>query len=315
MTVKHFFDNNKHVKIGIPNALLYHTYKVLWLEFFKSLGIEVIVSPETNKQIINLGSKNCIDEACFSSKIYIGHVTWLTDKCDMVFVPRYENTAIREDYCTRIIGLYDLVRNTFPNIKLLHADTNYMFRKREQDAFIKIGEALGKQHEETLAAYTNAVEKFKASTKAATDAQTALAKSGGTKVLLVTHSYNSQDSVVGKNVADFFKAAGIKILHANIIDSSIVKEKMRAKYGTRIYWKVNAELLAGVEHYKNDVDGIVLLSTFPCGPDSIFNEMIIRQLKDKPVLNLMIDELNATAGLVTRLESFTDILEAKRSGA
>ena len=300
------------MKIGIPRAILYHTYKDLWLGFFSSLSVETVISPPTNKQIVDLGNKNCIDEACFSSKIYIGHVAWLIDKCDMIFVPRVENTGIREDFCTRIIGLYDLVRNTFPAVKLLHANTNYIFRKKEQDAFIKIGEQLGFEKEAALEAYVKSLEKFNTSVQAEICRQNDLLKSEGLKILIVSHSYNSHDSVIGKGVIDYFKDAGIKVVFANIIEPAIVKEKMREQYGSRMYWKVNAELLAGVECYKDDVDGIVLLSTFPCGPDSIFNEMIIRKIKNKPILNLMIDELNATAGIITRLESFTDILEAKR---
>ena len=37
-----------------------------------------------------------------------------------------------------------------------------------------------------------------------------------------------------------------------------------------------------IEVYKNSVDGILLLTTFPCGPDSLVNEMIISKIK-KPL--------------------------------
>jgi predicted nucleotide-binding protein (sugar kinase/HSP70/actin superfamily) len=66
--------------------------------------------------------------------------------------------------------------------------------------------------------------------------------------------------------------------------------------------------------YKNreKVDGILLTSGFPCGPDSLVNEMIMRKNKDIPILNLVIDGQDGTAGMETRLESFVDIIRFKK---
>lgn len=38
--------------IGLPNALLYHRYGILWKSFFTSLGAKVIVSEPTNTESI-----------------------------------------------------------------------------------------------------------------------------------------------------------------------------------------------------------------------------------------------------------------------
>jgi len=40
------------MKVGIPKALLYFKYAHLWEGFFKALGVDYIVSPDTNKGII-----------------------------------------------------------------------------------------------------------------------------------------------------------------------------------------------------------------------------------------------------------------------
>ena len=68
----------KKIKIGIPRAFLYYRYGVLWKNFFESLGCNVILSPETNKEILDLGVNNTIDECCLSYKIYIGHALYLS---------------------------------------------------------------------------------------------------------------------------------------------------------------------------------------------------------------------------------------------
>jgi len=300
------------MRIGIPRALQYYFYEDLWLNFFKNLNIETIVSPETNKEIVKMGVSNSIDEACFSSKIFIGHVEYLLDKCDMIFVPRIENSAIREEYCTRIFGLYDLVRNTFPEAKLLHAEVNYLYRKRESAAFAEIGAALGKSKEEALEAYKKAVAAAESVKEAKILQQDELLNSDGPKVLIFSHAYNTYDACIGKDITDFFAKENIKVIFSDLINEKEAQALTKGTYGKRVYWTVSAQLIGGIEKYRDRVDGIILISTFPCGPDSIFNELLIRLIKDKPILSLVIDEQDASAGIQTRLESFTDIITAKR---
>ncbi len=299
------------MRVGIPRALLYHIYKDLWINFFKNLYIDVTISPPTNRAIIKKGMDNSVDEGCFSSKIYVGHVEYLLDKCDMIFVPRVENCAIKEEYCTRLFGIYDLIRNTFPQAKLLNANVNYLFREKESDAFIDIGRQLGKTAEESLDAYNRAVQTASDIRAEKLAKQQQLLDSPGTKVLLLSHPYNTFDAMIGQSVVKFFEDSGISVIYADLVDEKSAKAAAKEIY-PRLYWKVSAELLGGLITYKDQVDGIVLVSTFPCMPDSIMNELIIRNTKDKPILSLMIDELDATAGLMTRLESFTDIISAKR---
>jgi len=282
---------------------LFHTYADLWQKFFCELGVDFITSPETNREIVKRGIALSVDEGCFSSKIYLGHIDWLAGKCDLVFAPRYESTGIREDMCPRIFGMWDVAKRTFPNVKFLHADINVLQRKREQDAFINIGEQLGFDTQKSLAAYQSAIETFKYLCEENIKNQQARLAKDGLKVLIVGHQYNLYDPYIGQGITKYFLDNGVTPVHANFVE--VEKQK-------RVYWKQNAELLSGVQKYKDRVDGIVLVTTFPCGPDSIFNEMIIRQVKDKPILSLMVDELDATAGLQTRLESFVDILTAKR---
>ena len=39
--------------IGLPNALLYHRYGILWKSLFTALGTKVIVSEPTNKEMVH----------------------------------------------------------------------------------------------------------------------------------------------------------------------------------------------------------------------------------------------------------------------
>ncbi len=107
------------LKIGMARALLYHKYHVFWEEFLKGLGVEVVISPETNKEIMNKGVNLVVDESCLSVKIYLGHVDYLKDKVDYLFMPRIVTLYKKEEMCVKFLAINDIVRNTFSNIKIL----------------------------------------------------------------------------------------------------------------------------------------------------------------------------------------------------
>ena len=60
---------------------------------------------------------------------------------------------------------------------------------------------------------------------------------------------------------------------------------------------MSREILGSISKYHNDVDGIILLTAFPCGPDSMVNEMIIRRTKTRPILNLAAGQPGWNAGI------------------
>lgn len=79
-------------------------------------------------------------------------------------------------------------------------------------------------------------------------------------------------------------------------------------------WIINREMTGAAMLMKKKVDGIVIVSAYPCGPDSLVNDMLVRRLKDVPVLNLTLDAQSGTAGLETRMESFIDIIRYQKAG-
>lgn len=79
-------------------------------------------------------------------------------------------------------------------------------------------------------------------------------------------------------------------------------------------WVVNRELIGAILSLYDQIDGIVLMSAFPCGPDSMTNDAIVRFIKGKPLLSITVDAQSGLAGLETRVESFVDILGYQRKG-
>lgn len=106
-----------------------------------------------------------------------------------------------------------------------------------------------------------------------------------------------------------FEGSNIDIIYSDKFDSDKTKE-LSKNISKELYWKYSKESAGAVELAKNNVDGIVFISSFPCAPDSMVNELIIRKIK-LPYLNIIIDDLNSLSGIETRIESFIDIIEQK----
>ena len=58
------------IKVGIPRSVFYYYYGNLWQKILKQMNLEVIISPITNKQIMELGANYANDEMCLSMKNY-----------------------------------------------------------------------------------------------------------------------------------------------------------------------------------------------------------------------------------------------------
>lgn len=301
------------MKVGIPRAFLYYKYHVLWETFFEELGIEYIVSPETNKEIMKQGMKYSIDEACLPHKIYLGHVEYLIDKCDYILVPRIATLGGTKDIvCSRFQAIYDVVKNTFreKDLKLLYYSIDILNKDTELKAFLKMGKFLGKNKAQILKAYYIAKQAEKTTKLLELNEQKRNLESNNLKILVISHPYNIYDQYIGKPVLDTLKELDCTPILGFVVEEKKAREEAKIISKT-LPWTFNKELVGAISLYKDKIDGIILVSAFPCGPDSLVNEMILRRLKDKPIITLVLDAQEGTAGMETRLESFVDIIRLK----
>ena len=85
------------------------------------------------------------------------------------------------------------------------------------------------------------------------------------------------------------------------------------------YWANEIELTGTAAYYmlNNKIDGIIALSAFGCGPDSLMVEEVQYHAKERnlPMIHLNIDEHTGEAGFITRIEAFVDMLLRKKRKA
>jgi len=292
--------------IGIPRSLFYYRYQTLINTFFNELDINYILSEPSNKQILQEGKLLAPDESCISLKLFLGHIKNLENKCNYILIPRIESIKKDEKVCTNFYLLYDLANNLFEN-NIIDININETKKSSEKNAFIELGLYLGFSYNKSLQAYNKGKENEKKVKNNLLQKQTILLNTNKKKILLAGHSYNIYDEYLGKPIINILKENNIEIIYSDIYDIKNIENDIK-EISEDTYWTFNKEIIGAISKYKDNVDGIILLSSFPCGPDSLINELIIRKIKNKPIINIIIDESSSQTGLITRLESFIDII-------
>ena len=298
--------------IGLPRAMLYYRCRTLWHAFFDELGVQTVVSGPTDRVVLEHGSSRAIDEACLSLKIFLGHVEALCGKCDYIFIPRVSSFGRHRNMCTRFEALPDLAMNVFRDSgqRFLTCDLDVLQKKDEAAAFLDLGQKLGFPTRVVRKAYKTAKKAEQTQYKRLVRAQEQLYKADGLKILIAAHSYVVEDPYIGKTVTAYLKKAGAIPIRADLVDrEEAIKRSGELSYTCK--WEMSREIVGSIVMHSDKVDGIILLSAFPCGPDSMVNELIARRVKRVPMLNLVLDSQSGTAVIETRLESFIDIIRFK----
>jgi len=321
-------------KIGIPRAISYYNNYPFYYGFFKSLGIEIVLSDKTTSKIINEGAETVVSETCLPVKVFTGHVLNLLEKgCKKIFIPSLQSTDYKINNCSKIRGLPEIIRNVI-NADFIIAEPelnkteNISFKdfcyqtaayfdiydKDKIENAIKQGWLLYDKF------FKNASDGagYKEALDCAIENREPVIKrklSYTVSVAIMAHGYNLFDERISLNLIKKLEKMGVRVYTA--LDVTRLEAASAIKdLGEIQYWANELELTGVAAHYllRNSVDGIIALSAFGCGPDSLMVEEISHHCAERgmPLIHLTIDEQTGEAGFVTRLEAFVDMLVRKK---
>ncbi|SMC75836.1 acyl-CoA dehydratase activase-related protein [Sporomusa malonica] len=300
------------VRVGLPRGLLYYQYGCLWKNFFEALGAQVVVSGETTKDMLTAGG--VLDEVCLPLKVYVGHAASLASKADCLFVPRVVSVARQTYTCPKMMGLPDIIRSSLGGLPEV-IDTNVNLRTRNGsllDAVINTGFRLGQSKISSLGAWYSAWRQVSAKQQAPVMHRVTPAVM--LRVGLIGHSYLIQDRFISMSAKDKLTAMGMDVITSDMVPARLAQLAAR-DLDKQIYWSYCHHLTGSALALINEqaVDGLIFMTSFSCGPDSMISETIKRKAEAGriPFMLLNLDEHTAEAGLLTRLEAFTDMLKRR----
>jgi predicted nucleotide-binding protein (sugar kinase/HSP70/actin superfamily) len=131
---------------------------------------------------------------------------------------------------------------------------------------------------------------------------------------LVGHGYNLYDRYLSMNLIDTLRGMGVRVVTPDNLSPRVLQQALE-RLPKRLFWTLGKNNLGSVLHWLQGgkVSGIIHVSSFGCGPDSLVGEMMERFARRSglPHLFLNLDEHTGEAGIITRVEAFVDMLEVK----
>ncbi len=329
--------SKKKIKVGIPRALHFYRYFPFWKKLLEELNVEIILSPPTNKKIVEEGVSHGFGELCIPVKIYYGQLLKLVQDhpdLDYIFVPRYVAEVKEAFFCPKFLSLPDIIK-ILPNIpKILNFEVNVK-EFPIATSVIELGKELGKTQNQALNAYKEAQKYFEEYHKFLRDGAsvnhalrlvernrpfTLLKRKdeGDLNFLLLGHSYNIFDTFINLDFQKKLKAHGVKVFTIENLPESVFKDPVIINKRLRNYWRHEEEIMQAIRYFltkgRNEIDGVIFLVSFACGPDSLISELIMRDMKvvRLPFLEITMDEHSADAGMLTRIEAFIEMVRRKK---
>jgi predicted nucleotide-binding protein (sugar kinase/HSP70/actin superfamily) len=324
------------VKIGIPRALAYYQYYPMWRAFFEKLGTEVVASEPTTKQMLADGAKRVIADTCMPAKVYMGHVLALIGKCDYIFIPVIRSVKPRVFNCAKFLGLPDMTRAVIPGCPpVLEIDFD-ISKGRDRilrDIAVMVRDITGdkKLVKEAVAAAIGKHIEFKKlmTTRGLTPVRAIdtlfdgekksglkdIAEKSSVNIALVGHHYLLYDEHLNHRIFHRLADIGCRIYTPEMAAENNLQD-MVVKLLGRSYWTWEEEVVgAGGYYLEGQADGVIGVSAFGCGPDSLMMDSVRRHalnLGNVPFMNLTLEEHTAEAGIVTRLEAFVDMIRRRK---
>ncbi|MDI6726785.1 MAG: acyl-CoA dehydratase activase, partial [Smithellaceae bacterium] len=302
------------LKIGIPSALYLAEEMPLWRHFFATLGVETVTG-EDYKNAVHTGKKLAGAEFCTPLAAFLGHVQYLADKCDYIFLPVYLETALsKEDayryycYCTQFATTLAMgMKSMQQKHKTIMPVINHHSFQSRIELFSLLKPILAAGYWEIYNAYEaalsfhqegrdNLIHIYKREMPACEEIS----------VALLGRPYCVLQNTMNKAIPDILGNLQIKTFYQDMLpaadeDLSEIEQLLK-----RIHWHYPAEILKAAL-FTARTRGLypVYVTSFKCGPDSFALDYFKRIMDDygKPYLILELDDHDSNLGYETRIEA------------
>ncbi len=311
----------KNMKIGIPGTLFSSYHLAYWQHLITISGMEAVISDPSDKDIANRGGRLLPHEFCIPVKVFIGHVLNLLEKgVDRILLPRMTTQGKANFFCPKLIGLPEIVRfstglgaerlfspeivcNGLDLRVIRFPDLGPVTLKRLKTA---AGEAnqvwkamLAKCRSEglTLPEATGRVRRER--------------PEGGLRIGLLGYAYSLYDPLISKGIVNNLYQLGVAVTTWEMLDPARIEQNL-AELKRPLFWNFGRMLLGAGLSLINEpqIDGLVYVTTFGCGPDSVATKILSIEAgqREKPWLQINLDDHQEDGHLRTRLEAFIDML-------
>lgn len=328
------------VKVGIPRALAYYAFLPMWQTYFEELGAQVVISPPTDKDILDRGVEEAVSDACVPVKLFLGHVRYLAGRVDYLFIPRLVNIVKGRTrvFCPKFLGLPDMVRHSMENLPPI-LDPRVDFRRgkiyfwrecrRVADLFTP---SVYRQARALILALLELRRFNRLKRLPMTFYQALEHREGGTGATsskpsgrrpvaqdltlgVVGYPYALYDEYTSVDLLGRLAELGVRVVTPDMLHDRLLT-RFRPWFDKQLFWTFSDRAARAGFYFltRGGVDGVIHVTAFGCGPDSMVNKLLELEFKQRtlPLLTLTIDEHTGEAGIETRVEAFVDMVRRRK---
>jgi len=303
--------------IGIPAALHLLEELPFWQYFFNALGIKTVTSAGCRTAFKD-GKRLAGAEFCAPMTVLHGHVNYLIDRSDYIFLPFYLDKKGREkgprrQYCyyTQFApGLSSLVRGA-DHKKFLMPVVHYLYSSFHTKAQLyRMFRGISGPHIsyfDVSAAYDRARE-FMSSCLSDWKAvyRTHTGNADDLHVVLLGRPYTVLTAAMHKGIPNILSALGTQTFFQDMLSYTRQDIKPIEPLLNELHWHFAAKILETAEVVAQLPGAYpILMTAFKCAPDSFVIDYFKQVMAShrKPYLILQLDEHDSTGGYETRIES------------
>lgn len=306
--------------VGIPRVLnMYENYP-FWFTFFTELGYRVILSPESNKKIYELGIESIPSESeCYPAKLAHGHIMWLINNgVDFIFYPsipyeRKEVEGANNHYNCPIVASYsENIKNNVEELRDGKINYQNPFLSFESEEIIKkrlitIMKDLANVNEKEVKAAVHKAwleqDAERADIRKKGEETIAYLQETGRKGIVLAGRPYHVDPEINHGIPELINSYGVAVLtedsisHLGMIDRPLVVVDQ---------WMYHSRLYAAASHVKTIPNlELIQLNSFGCGLDAVTTDMVydILTKSGKIYTVLKIDEVNNLGAARIRVRS------------
>lgn len=265
-----------------------------------------MVSAPSSQKTLEIACAQTETENCLPQKLFDGHLLSLIGHVDAVFVPRIISIVRGHNCCPRFGALYDATRAGIAGgTSLITTEINETKAPLKKN-LLELARNLGADRKTAKRALRDALDAMER--HYSNEAQQLKTLPGRNNFLLLGHPYTLHDNFIGKPIVKKMNQLQAHLELMTFADNSIRPGQ--------ILWCVFNKMFHKLQNLDTHVyAGVIQISTFNCGADSMMVEKFRRLCRQKglPYLPLMVDEHAGSVGIDTRLETFVDSLYWKRT--
>lgn len=306
--------------VGIPRVLnLYENYP-FWFIFFTELGYRVILSPESNHKIYELGIESIPSESeCYPAKLVHGHVMWLIKQnIDYIFYPcipyeRCEAEGANNHYNCPIVTSYgENIKNNMEELKTMdiHFQNPFMSFESEEILAKRLVEIFKEENgipeTEVRNAISNAWKELAMihlEVQQKGDETIAYLKETGKKGIVLAGRPYHLDPEINHGIPELINSYGVAVLTE---DSVSHLGQVERPLVVMDQWMYHSRLYAAAAYIKTVPNlELIQLNSFGCGLDAVTTDAVsdILSKSGKIYTVLKIDEVNNLGAARIRIRS------------